>query len=160
MSSKTLVVYFSATGTTRTVAQHLAKTMGADLGEITAAQPYSAADIDWRDESSRCFVEHRDRTIRPVLAEGAPSADGYDVVFVGYPLWWETAPRIVRTWLEAQDWAGKTIVTFAAASSSTRGADGTQLHDSAAAANWIPGKRLPSNATEAQLKSWVASLGL
>lgn len=160
MSNKTLVVYFSATGTTRIVAERLATAIHADVAEITAAQPYSAADIDWRDESSRCFVEHRDRTIRPALAEDAPSVNGYDTVFVGYPLWWETAPRIVRTWLEAQDWAGKSIVTFATASSSTRGADGTQLHDSAPSATWIPGKRLPSNATETQLKSWVASLGL
>ena len=158
--AKTLVVYFSATGTTRGVAERLAKATGADLAEIKAAQDYTAADIDWRDTSSRSYVEHLHREMRPELAADAPSADGYDVVFVGYPLWWETAPRVVRTWLEAQDWAGKTIVTFATSSTSTRGADGVQLHDSAPAARWMIGRRMPAGTTEAQLRDWVDSLGL
>lgn len=160
MTGKTLVTYFSATGTTRGVAERLSKAVGADLAEIRPAQAYSDADIDWRDESSRCFVEHQHREMRPDLAVDNPSAEGYDVVFVGYPLWWETAPRVVRTWLEAQDWSGKTIVTFATSSTSTRGADGTQLHDSAPKANWVAGSRLAANATENQLKDWVDSLGL
>ena len=158
--AKTLVVYFSATGTTRGVAERLAKATGADLAEIKAAQDYTAADIDWRDTSSRSYVEHLHREMRPELAADAPSADGYDVVFVGYPLWWETAPRVVRTWLEAQDWAGKTIVTFATSSTSTRGADGVQLHDSAPAARWMTGRRIAANVTETQLRNWVDSLGL
>ena len=157
---KTLVTYFSATGTTREVAERLAKAAGADLAEIKAADDYTPADNDWRDESSRCYVEHLHREMRPELAADAPSAEGYDVVFVGYPLWWETAPRVVRTWLEAQDWAGKTIVTFATSLTSTRGADSTQLHDSAPAARWGAGRRLAANATETQLRNWVDSLGL
>ena len=160
MVNKVLVTYFSATGTTKAVAERLAEATGADLVEIKPAEPYSAADIDWRDESSRCFVEHRHREMRPELAADNPSVSDYDVVFVGYPLWWETAPRVVRTWLEAQDWSGKTIVTFATSSTSTRGADGIQLHDSAPKANWVEGRRLAANATERQLKDWVESLGL
>ena len=160
IQAKALVAYFSATGTTRGVAERLAKATGADLAEIRPAQTYSDADIDWRDESSRCYAEHMHREMRPELASDSPSAKGYDVVFVGYPLWWETAPRVVRTWLEAQDWSGKTIVTFATSSTSTRGADGTQLHDSAPAARWMAGRRLAANATEAQLENWVGSLGL
>ena len=159
-NAKTLVAYFSATGTTRGVAERLAKSIGADLAEIKAAQDYTAADIDWRDTSSRSYVEHQHRGMRPELAADAPSAEGYGVVFVGYPLWWETAPRVVRTWLEAQDWAGKTIVTFATSSTSTRGADGVQLHDSAPAARWMTGRRMPAGTTEAQLRDWVDSLGL
>lgn len=160
MADKILVAYFSATGTTKAVAERLAKATGADLAEIKPAEPYSEADIDWRDESSRCFVEHQHREMRPELAAGNPSAAGYDMVFVGYPLWWETAPRVVRTWLEAQDWSGKTIVTFATSSTSVRGADGTQLHDSAPQANWLVGKRFAANTSERQLKEWVSSLGL
>ena len=160
MADKTLVVFFSATGTTKSVAERLAAATGADLAEIKPKEPYTAADSDWRDESSRCFVEHQHRQMRPELASDSPSAGDYDVVFVGYPLWWETAPRVVRTWLEAQDWTAKTIVTFATSSSSVRGADGTQLHDSAPKAHWIAGKRLAAGVSEKQLKDWVASLGL
>ena len=160
MANRILVTYFSATGTTKAVAERLAKAAGADLAEIKPAEPYTAADIDWHDESSRCFIERQHRDMRPALAEGNPSAAGYDVVFVGYPLWWETAPRVVRTWLEAQDWTGRTIVTFATSSSSIRGADGTQLHDSAPQANWVAGKRFAANANERQLEEWVDSLDL
>ena len=142
IQTRALVAYFSATGTTRGVAERLAKATGADLAEIRPAQTYSDADIDWRDESSRCYAEHMHREMRPELASDSPSAEGYDVVFVGYPLWWET------------------ILTFATSSTSTRGADGTQLHDSAPAARWMAGRRLAANATEAQLENWVGSLGL
>lgn len=160
MADRTLVAYFSATGATKAVAERLATAIGADLAEIKPARAYSDADIDWRNESSRCYVEHMHRGMRPELAADNPSAAGYDVVFVGYPLWWETAPRVVRTWLESQDWAGKAIVTFATSSTSVRGADGTQLHDSAPKADWVVGARLAVNATEAQLKDWADSLGL
>ncbi|KAB7791289.1 flavodoxin [Bifidobacterium leontopitheci] len=159
MSKRTLVVYFSATGTTRAVAERLAHAIGADLKEIMPAQPYTAADINWRDTASRSSVEHTHRDMRPALAEPI-GLEPYDVVFVGYPLWWETAPRVVRTFLESEDWAGKTIVTFATSGSSTRGADGVQLHDSAPAAHWIPGRRIAASESEARLARWVDGLGL
>ena len=159
MSKRILVTYFSATGTTRTVAKRLASAIGADITEIVPAQPYTAADLDWRDSSSRSSVEHRDRSLRPELA--CPiDVSGYDVVFVGYPLWWETAPRVVRTFLEGQDWSGKTIVTFATSGSSMRGADGVQLHDSAPNANWVAGRRIAANENEAKLAKWVDGLNL
>ena len=155
----TLVTYFSATGTTKRVAERLAKAIGADLVEIEPAEPYTAADLNWRDDASRSTREHRDRSIRPALKTPI-DVSGYDTVFVGYPLWWETAPRVVRTFLESQDFTGKTIVTFATSSTSVRGADGTQLHDSAPSADWKPGKRVASNESEASLAAWVTSLGL
>ncbi|NEG90271.1 flavodoxin [Bifidobacterium aerophilum] len=159
MNKRTLVTYFSATGTTRGVAERLAHAIGADLKEIVPAQPYTAADINWRDTASRSSVEHAHRDMRPALAEPI-DVEPYDVVFVGYPLWWETAPRVVRTFLESADWAGKTVVTFATSGSSTRGADGVQLHDSAPAARWVPGRRVAASESEAKLAQWVDGLNL
>ncbi|PJM72915.1 flavodoxin [Bifidobacterium primatium] len=159
MGKRMLVTYFSATGTTRGVAERLVRAIGADLKEIVPAQPYTAADVDWRDTGSRSSVEHRDRGMRPALAEPI-DVEPYDVVFVGYPLWWETAPRVVRTFLESEDWTGRTIVTFATSGSSTRGADGVQLHDSAPAARWVPGRRIAASESEARLAKWVDGLDL
>ncbi|NEG54562.1 flavodoxin [Bifidobacterium platyrrhinorum] len=159
MGKRILVTYFSATGTTRGVAERLAHAIGADLKEIVPAQPYTAADIDWRDAASRSSVEHTHRDMRPALA-GPIDVKPYDVVFVGYPLWWETAPRVVRTFLESEDWAGRTIATFATSGSSTRGADGAQLHDSAPAARWVAGRRVAASESEAKLAKWVDGLGL
>ena len=159
MSKRMLVTYFSATGTTREVAERLAHAIGADLKEIEPAEPYTAADLDWRDSGSRSSVEHRDRAIRPVL-KTLIDVSGYDVVFVGYPLWWETAPRVVRTFLESEDWEGRTIVTFATSGSSTRGADGVQLHDSAPAAHWVPGRRVGANESDTKLAKWAERLAL
>ena len=117
--STMLVTYFTASGTTRTVAEHLAKAAGADIAELVPAQPYTPADLNWNDPNSRCTREHKDVSIRPQIAN-APDVSGYDVVFVGYPLWWEQAPNIIRTFLEGQDFSGKTVVTFATSSMSTK----------------------------------------
>ena len=155
--SKQLVVYISATGTTRRVAQNLAKAIDADLAEIVPVPPFTAQDIDWTDPTSRASRQHADREMRPPVT-ASPSADGYDEIFVGYPLWWDTAPREVRTWLESHDFTGKTITTFATSSSSTRGALGEQLHDSAPDAHWVNGRRFAANASEAELKTWADSI--
>ncbi|NEG96890.1 flavodoxin [Bifidobacterium sp. SMB2] len=159
MGKRMLVTYFSATGTTRGVAERLAHAIGADLKEIVPAQPYTAADINWRDAASRSSVEHAHRDMRPALAEPI-DVKPYDVVSVGYPLWWETAPRVVRTFLESAEWSGRTIVTFATSGSSTRGADGTQLHDSASAAHWVAGRRIAASESEGRLANWVDGLSL
>ncbi|MBW3088214.1 flavodoxin [Bifidobacterium sp. 82T24] len=159
MSKRMLVTYFSASGTTRTVAERLAHAIGADLKEIVPAEPYTPADLDWRDSASRTSVEHAHREMRPALAEPI-DVEPYDVVFVGYPLWWETAPRVVRTFLESEDWKGRTIVTFATSGSSTRGADGVQLHDSAPAAHWVNGRRIAVSESESKLAKWVEGLNL
>ncbi|MCO6557989.1 MAG: flavodoxin [Bifidobacterium sp.] len=159
MDKKTLVTYFSGTGTTEGVAKKLAHAIGADIKQIVPSNTYTAADLDWNDEKSRTSVEHRDQSIRPNMAEPVSVAD-YDVVFVGYPLWWERAPLIVRTFLESQDFSGKTIVTFATSSSSTNGADGRRLHDSASVASWKTGRRFDAHVDEKTLASWVDGLDL
>ncbi len=110
---KTLVVYFSATGTTKAAAQRLAKEHHADLFEITPAQPYSAADLDWRDKSSRSSLEMKDKSSRPEIKERCHNVADYDTLWIGFPVWWYTAPTIVNTFIEAHDLGGKVLNVFA-----------------------------------------------
>lgn len=116
-----LVAYFSASGTTARVAETLARAASADLFEIAPANPYTAADLDWTDRSSRSTREMNDEASRPALAVDAPPLDGYDTIFVGFPIWWYVEPRIIDTFLESADFAGKTIVPFATSGGSGLG---------------------------------------
>ena len=111
--SKTLVAYFSATGTTRAAAERLAKEKGADLFEIAAAQPYTDADLDWTNKQSRSTLEMKDKASRPALARKCDAIADYDTVWIGFPVWWYTAPTIINTFIEAHDLAGKTLCVFA-----------------------------------------------
>ena len=115
---KTLVVYFSATGTTKAAAQRLAKEFNADLYEITPEVPYTAADLDWRDKNSRSTLEMKDRSSRPAIKGHCDNIADYDVVWIGFPIWWYTAPTIVNTFIEAHDLSGKTLNIFATSGSS------------------------------------------
>ena len=110
---KTLVVYFSATGTTKAAAQKLAKEHNADLYEITPEVPYSAADLDWRDKTSRSTIEMKDKSSRPAIKGKCENIADYDTVWIGFPVWWYTAPTIVNTFIEAHDLSGKTLNVFA-----------------------------------------------
>ena len=110
---KTLVVYFSATGTTKAAAQKLAKEHNADLYEITPEQPYTAADLDWRDKTSRSTIEMKDKSSRPAIQGKCESIADYDTVWIGFPIWWYTAPTIVNTFIEAHDLSGKELNVFA-----------------------------------------------
>ena len=110
---KTLVVYFSATGTTKAAAQRLAKELGADLYEITPEQPYTAADLDWTDKQSRSTIEMKDKSSRPAIKGRCENIADYDTVWIGFPVWWYTAPTIVNTFIEAHDLSGKTLNVFA-----------------------------------------------
>ena len=110
---KTLVVYFSATGTTKAAAQRLAKEFNADLYEITPEVPYTAADLDWRDKNSRSTIEMKDKSSRPAIKGHCDNIADYDVVWIGFPVWWYTAPTIVNTFIEAHDLSGKTLKVFA-----------------------------------------------
>ena len=111
--SKTLVAYFSASGVTAGVAQEIAQAVGADLYEIRPAEPYTAADLDWRDKKSRSTLEMTNPASRPALAGTVENMDQYDTVFVGFPIWWGVEPRAVDTFLEGYDFSGKTMIPFA-----------------------------------------------
>ncbi len=118
---KTLVTYFSATGVTRNAAKQVADIIGADLYEITPEQFYTDADLNWRDKQSRSSIEMNDKASRPAIKDGGkvPNPDRYDVIYVGFPIWWYTAPTIINTFIEANDFKGKTIVPFATSGGST-----------------------------------------
>ena len=110
---KTLVVYFSATGTTKAAAQRLAKEKNADLYEIKPEVPYTDADLDWRDKQSRSTVEMKDKSSRPAIKGRCENIADYDVVWIGFPVWWYTAPTIINTFIEAHNLSGKVLCVFA-----------------------------------------------
>ena len=118
---KTLVAYFSASGTTAAVARRLAKAAHADLFEIRPAVPYTHADLDWTNKHSRSSVEMRDSASRPAMAEACQSLAAYDKIYLGFPIWWYVAPTIVETFLESGDFTGKTVVPFATSGGSGMG---------------------------------------
>jgi flavodoxin len=159
--SKRLVAYFSASGVTRKVAETLAEAVGADIYEIRPEAPYTQADLDWQDESSRSSVEMRDKAFRPVITDANANVSVYDVVFVGFPIWWYVAPTIINTFLEAYDFEGKTIVPFATSGGSGIGNTVAELHPSVdATATITEGKMLNGRQTAESLAAWVESLGV
>lgn len=159
--SKILVTYFSASGETARLAGTLAREAGADLYEIRPAQPYTAADLDWQNDQSRSSVEMRDAQSRPALAGGAPDLARYDTVFVGFPIWWYQAPRIIETFLEAGDFAGKTVIPFATSGGSGMGRTQEILQKACSPqTRWLPGKRLDSRASGSAVRRWLRELGL
>lgn len=117
--NKTLVAYFSATGTTKAAAQRLAKEMNADLFEIAPQVPYTSADLDWRDKQSRSTKEMQDKSSRPAIKGNCPNIADYDTVWIGFPIWWYTAPTIINTFIEAHDLSGKTLCVFATSGGSS-----------------------------------------
>jgi flavodoxin len=110
---KTLIVYFSATGNTKAAAQQLAKEFNADLYEIMPEEPYTSADLDWRDKTSRSTIEMKDKSSRPAIKGRCENIADYDTVWIGFPVWWYTAPTIINTFIEAHDLSGKTLNVFA-----------------------------------------------
>lgn len=155
-----LVAYFSATGTTAKAAKALASATGADLYEIKPAVPYSRADLNWMDKSSRSSVEMKDPHSRPALADTDAPVTGHDVVFLGFPVWWYVAPTILNTFLEAYDFTGKTIILFATSGGSGLGKSAAGLQGSAPGAKIIDGRLLNGRLNESDLKSWVKGLKL
>ena len=116
---KTLVAYFSASGTTKGIAQNLAKVAGADLHEIKPAKAYTRADLDWHDKQSRSSVEMADKTSRPAITDKLANMADYQIIYVGFPIWWYTAPTIINTFFESYDFSGKTVRLFATSGGST-----------------------------------------
>lgn len=154
-----LVAYFSATGTTKRLAEKVAETVGGELFEIRPREPYTAADLDWRDGESRSSIEMGDASSRPEIEE-VPDLSPYDTVFIGFPIWWYTAPHVVWSFVEKASLAGKTVVTFATSGSSAMGgatADLSALNNDGA--RWVDGKVL-NGAGDAQISAWVKGLDL
>lgn len=156
-----LVAYFSATGTTKRLAEYAADGMNADLYEIVPQEPYSGADLNYNDRNSRCAREMNDTASRPAIREHVPDMGSYDIVFIGYPIWWGEAPRIISTFLENDDFSGKTIVPFCTSGSSGIGSSAENLHTLVSdTAIWIDGDRLNSSSSRADIASWINGLGL
>ena len=156
--SKTLVAYFSAGGTTRAVAEQLAAAIGGDLYEIKPAVPYTVADLNWRDRRSRSSMEMNDPGSRPELADHNAPVAGCDRIFLGFPIWWYTAPHIIRTFLERYAFTGKTIVLFATSGGSGLGKTAQELASSCPGATVVAGGMLNGNPSEAALKQWADNL--
>lgn len=159
--SKKLVAYFSASGVTEKVAKGLAEAAEADLYEIKPEVPYTQADLDWRDQNARSTVEMRDPASRPAIADKAAHVEEYDVIFVGFPIWWYVAPTIINTFLESYDLSGKKIVLFATSGSSGFGKTLDMLKGSISNdTTIIEGKLLNGHPSKAELAAWIESLGL
>lgn len=156
---KTLVAYFSASGETAKLARTLAGVVRGDLFEIRPETPYTAANLNWNDKASRSTVEMRDPACRPAVAEQVNVAP-YDVIFVGFPIWWYEAPRIIETFLESYDLAGKTVIPFATSGGSGMGGTDSILRRSAPRANWKPGRRLSADAPAQEVTKWLEGEGL
>ena len=157
-NGKALVVYFSATGTTKGVALRLAGSIGADTFEIVPAKPYTEADLDWRNNRSRSSVEMADRASRPAIANAAPDLANYTTVYIGFPIWWYREPSIVDTFVEANAaaLAGKTIVPFATSGGSGMGDSTANLQALAPKAKVVEGRRFGASVDADTLKSWAA----
>lgn len=158
--SKKLVAYFSASGTTAAVAKTLSEATGADLYEIKPQTPYTRADLNWQDKKSRSSVEMNDKSFRPPLADRDAHIEDYDTIFLGFPIWWYTAPTIVNTFLESYDFSGKTIILFATSGGSGFSKTAADLEDSAKGAVIRDGKLLNGRQTRESLAAWVNSLSV
>lgn len=156
-SGKTLVVYFSATGTTKGVAEKIAAATNADTYEILAAQTYTEADLNWNDKDSRSTKEQNDKSVRPEIGSDKVNLDGYSTIFIGYPIWWGEEPRIMDTFVESYDFSGKTMIPFCTSGGSGIGSSGTNLADNAKSGNWLEGERLSSSS---DIEGWVKGLKL
>ena len=158
--SKKLVAFFSASGVTGNVAKKLAEAAGADLYEIKPAVPYTAADLNWMDKNARSTVEMNDPSSRPAVDNADANVGDYDVVFLGFPIWWYVAPTIINTFLEQYDFTGKTIVPFATSGGSGMGKTNEKLAPSCPGAKLLPGKMLNGNPSKQDLAAWVENLKL
>ena len=151
---KTLVTYFSASGVTKGVAQQLAEVAGADLHEIKPETPYTDADLDWTDKQSRSSIEMKDKNSRPAITGKLTNMQDYDVVYVGFPIWWYTCPTIINTFIEAYDFKGKTVIPFATSGGSNIKKACDDLKSAYPDINWKEG-RLLNGPSKADLQKWV-----
>ena len=153
-----LVAFFSATGTTKGVAEKIAAITGGDLYEIVPAEPYSSADLNWNDRGSRSTKEQNDKNVRPAIGSETLDLTGYETVYLGFPIWWGEEPRIMDTFVEAHDFSGITVIPFCTSSSSGIGRSGPNMEALAGSGRWLDGKRFGGNVSEADLRTWIESL--
>ena len=158
--STILVAYFSATNNTEGIAQKIAGELDADLYEIEPEVPYTKEDLNYSDSSTRATQEQNDPDVRPEISGSVENMDQYEIVFLGYPIWWGQAPRIMNTFIESYDLEGKTIVPFCTSGSSGFGSSDAALRDAAEDAEWLDGERFSADASEEDIFEWVDSLGL
>lgn len=158
--NKTLVVYYSATGSTKAVAETIADTLGADIFEIIPEEPYSSSDLDWTNSDSRVCEEHNDESKRNVpLTKSVPDNwEQYDTVYIGYPIWWGIAAWPINGFIEANDFSEKTVIPFCTSASSGFGSSGELLEEAAASGNWLEGKRFSSNAAKEDINKWLSEI--
>ncbi len=161
-TGKTLVVYYSASGNTKRVAEDIAEAAGADLFEIVPTEVYTSDDLNWTNSNSRVSREHDDESLRdvPLTSTEVPDWDSYDTVFIGYPIWWGIAAWPVDGFVKANDFTGKTVIPFATSSSSGMGRSGSLLAEMAGTGDWQEGQRFSSGASASDVQSWVNGLGL
>lgn len=157
---KILVAYFSATGTTKGVAEHIANGLNADIYEIVPEEAYTDADLDYNDNNSRTTIEMNDPDARPAISGSVENMEQYDIIFVGYPIWWGEAPRIVSTFMESYDFSGKTIVPFCTSGGSGIGSSASNLERLTSGATWLDGQRLNGSDSQDTVMEWVNSLEL
>lgn len=157
--SKKLVTYFSASGTTKKAAEHLAKAASADLFEIKPAVPYSRADLDWANKKSRSSIEMQNPDSRPAISEQLSNIEDYDTIFIGFPIWWYVAPTIIDTFLESYDFSGKTIIPFATSGGSGMGKTVEVLQALCPTANWKDSKML-NHISNTELQNWLRDLSI
>ena len=156
----TLVVYFSAQGHTESVAELIAEKLDVDIFEIVPADEYTSDDLDWTDDNSRVSREYEDESLRDVrlVSTEVPNWDDYDTVIIGYPIWWGIAAWPVNTFVEANDFSGKTVIPFCTSSSSGLGESGELLREAAGAGNWLEGQRFRSNPSDSDIQEFIDSL--
>ena len=147
--NETLVVYFSATGNTKAVAEKIASITGADIYEIKAAQEYTEADLDWNDSDSRTTHEQNDASVRPEIGSDPLSLEGYKTIYIGYPIWWGEEPRIMDTFVESYEFEGITMIPFCTSGGSGIGTG---------SGNWLEGARFSGGASEDDLRAWIEGL--
>lgn len=158
--TKILIAYFSATNHTEGIANHLESILEASLYEIVPETPYTSDDLNYNDSSSRSSQEMNDPDARPAISGSVENMDQYDVIFLGYPIWWGEAPRMINTFLESYDLSGKTIVPFCTSASSPLGSSAAMLQDLTPGAEWLGGRRFSGGASASDVQSWVDSLNL
>ena len=153
-----LVAFFSATGTTKGVAEKIASITGGDLYEILAAEPYTADDLNYNDQNSRSTKEQNDKNVRPEIGSVDISPEGYTTIYLGFPIWWGEEPRILDTFVEKYSFEGITVIPFCTSGGSGIGRSGSNMEELADSGTWLEGKRFSGNVSDEELRSWIEGL--